>query len=784
MNAGGERRAQVLTVLALAATTLLVYVRPLLLHETLVLRDHLSFTLPARQVLADSLAAGRLPEWYDGIGLGTAFAQNPAYGVTYPPAWLVAALPMPFAADLLLVLHVLLAGVGTAALSRRLGAEPVGAAVAGATFLAGGYVTSVVVNGIAALTLAWTPLVAWAAHRVATADRLSTRGRAGLALSALFALQILSGDPAGTLTSAVLAGSLALIVSTRRLAVLCVLGAAFAFALLLAAVAVLPTLHFLADSERAGGLGGDRGTIWSMHPWRLLELIWPQVLGDPTVEAQHLARIVADASDGKGMSQPSWALGVYVSAPILILCGSAAARDRLGLRLALLAAFFVLLALGRYTPFYGLYRLVVLPERLIRSPEKHLVGALVLISALFGVGLSVAFRRGIDKRLAVVAAALGGLLLVLRGVLALTGPRLETALTERAEKLGNLAFLHIPQGLERVRAGGTSALLSLLVLAALLWLWRMPRLRPYVPWLSSLVLVGHMVGHAWDLLPTVDRAIIGSKPAVLVDAKARGALRPRVLRAQSLRLPIGIRPADLGIFMHETAVENVASRFGFADIPGYEGASTARYVDFLRAAAPGVGARRYLELFGVTYAVVPSAEVPEWGLTERSLVFGYSLLEDKQPRPRAFVTPRWEWLPSEREVQARVLAPGELDLAAVRLEGRGDEAPGGQPTPCAIAVPRPERIELTCAAPRGGYVVLLDEWRAGWSATVDGRSTPIVRADALFRAVRVEPGAHQVVFSYRTPGLRLGAILSLVGWMGLALAWLRWGKTDMLRFRP
>lgn len=783
MNLVGERRARVLTVLALVVVTALLYVRPLFFDETLVLRDHLSFTLPARQYLADSLAMGRLPEWWDGIGLGTAFAQNPAYGVTYPPVWLVAVVPMPYAADLLLALHVLLAGLGVAALSRRLGAEALGATVAGATFMAGGYVTSMVVNGIAVLTLAWTPWVAWAAYRIATAEARQTRDRAALSLAGLFALQVLSGDPAGTLTSAFLAGGVALVVSSRPVSVLCVLCAAFLAALLLSAVAVLPTLHFLGDSERAGGLSGTRGTIWSMHPLRLLELIWPQVLGDPTIEAQHIARIVADSSDGSGMSQSSWALGVYVSAPVLFFFGMAAVRDRRGRLLGLVVAFFLLLALGRYTPFYGAYRLLFVPERLIRSPEKHLVGALVLICALAGVGLKVAFRLGQGRWLRVLFALLATVFALANGLLAIFATRLEEALAHLAAESEILPFLQIGRGLVRVRSGGVSALLVALAIALIAWLAKRSRFQPHAARLTALVLVGHLVGQAWDLLPTVSRAIVQVKPAVLVEANAAGDLRPRVLRAQSLRLPVGLEPGELGIVMHETAVENSASRFGFADIPGYEGASTARYVDFLRAAPSDVGARRYVDLMGVRYAVVPSAKVASWGLLERGSVFGYALLENRQARPRAFLTPRWEWLPSEREARARVLAPGEIDLGAVRLEGHGDEAPGGEPTPCVVKVPRPERVELTCASPSGGYAVLLDEWRAGWSATVDGKPESILRADAVFRAVRVSAGTHEVVFAYRTPGLGMGAILSTLSWVAWAmgLGYLRWRERVMLR---
>ena len=36
----------------------------------------------------------------------------------------------------------------------------------------------------------------------------------------------------------------------------------------------------------------------------------------------------------------------------------------------------------------------------------------------------------------------------------------------------------------------------------------------------------------------------------------------------------------------------------------------------------------------------------------------------------------------------------------------------------------------------------------GWIAELDGRQTPILRADVLFRAVEVPAGRHTVVFRY------------------------------------
>lgn len=149
-------------------------------------------------------------------------------------------------------------------------------------------------------------------------------------------------------------------------------------------------------------------------------------------------------------------------------------------------------------------------------------------------------------------------------------------------------------------------------------------------------------------------------------------------------------------------------------------------------------------------------------------------------RPRAFVAPSWRWVDDQTALRELVFPTGvaAADRGWVNLVGTGEPSPAdgrdaAAPTPCSVAQPSPEEVELECVAPLGGYAVLLDELAPGWSAEVDGRAVAIERADGLFRAVRVEPGVQRVRFTYRTPGLRAGAAIALVAWAALAaaLAW-------------
>jgi uncharacterized membrane protein YfhO len=78
-----------------------------------------------------------------------------------------------------------------------------------------------------------------------------------------------------------------------------------------------------------------------------------------------------------------------------------------------------------------------------------------------------------------------------------------------------------------------------------------------------------------------------------------------------------------------------------------------------------------------------------------------------------------------------------------------------------------DRVGLNVDARHAGYLVLLDSYYAGWTATVDGHAVAIHPANEAFRAVAVPAGQHRIVFTYRPRLLLAAAGVSGLAWVAI-----------------
>jgi hypothetical protein len=764
-----RRNVETLAIAGVAALVFSsVFARVLLGGEVFATSDALRFTAPFREFLAEALKSGRLPEWYDRCGLGAPLAGNPLNGVTNPVLWLLAVLPRAGGHDVLAIFCVAWAALGVAAFARELGADALGAVVAALLFGVSGYAVSVLPNASAPM-LAWTPWVAWAAWRVADAElEPSARVRRIAVLAAVSGLQLMSGEPAQIISAAVLATVVALARKpSQRLVGALVVAALGAIAV--AALALVPGLAMLSGSTRASGL--DEALLWSLHPLRLVEIVWSGVLGDVTSPSRSIAMLVANTGHA-GVARPAWSGSVWLGIPALALAALAARRDRRALVVLGGAGLFVLLALGRFTPVYPLLHDLLPPLRLARYPEKHFAQVVLLIAALAGVGLTRLRKHAMSRRACLGLGAAVGVF----ASCVLTVGAFASDLGDWISSVATVDERTLSQPAAAIRcavqSGAIAASLGI-VFAVALVVARDVRRRDVALLAAAAALVAGSIADSARLVVTAPKETAFA-PSVVIDTLSPQAGRPppRVWLQPAQALDgEGESGAAAARYLAQEMVGGTGARSGVAVIPPFDDYATEQYqpLNEIGATIPPADILAFVGADAAVFRPSGVAGIEPLATTPR----GNILFATPWARPRAFVATRWSSASYEEVLRTLPLGLWDRDSVAIpdapAASPREDAAKG----PCAFGPYDPDRVELDCVSPGGGYAVLLDEWAPGWSATVDGSDMPVLRADGLFRAVALPPGRHAVVFTYRTPGLRLGASISALAWAAILAIFLK-----------
>jgi hypothetical protein len=154
------------------------------------------------------------------------------------------------------------------------------------------------------------------------------------------------------------------------------------------------------------------------------------------------------------------------------------------------------------------------------------------------------------------------------------------------------------------------------------------------------------------------------------------------------------------------------------------------------------------------------------------------------PLPGAFCVasvapvPRSQVASALSALDPRVTAVVEPETALGPREGLADQLQGlaavsnTRAWPCATVQREATRIVAHARLDRPALLVVQSAFAGGWSARVDGRPWPLVRAYGSLAALPLDPGEHEVVLSYEAPGLAEGLWTTAVSAVGLLLLWL------------
>jgi hypothetical protein len=157
------------------------------------------------------------------------------------------------------------------------------------------------------------------------------------------------------------------------------------------------------------------------------------------------------------------------------------------------------------------------------------------------------------------------------------------------------------------------------------------------------------------------------------------------------------------------------------------------------------------------FAQAVVAELPDYDL---------ALARNPVPfKPRAYLSRRPERATAPIDAVALLRRPDFLNGDVDVIETTDAALPGPALSGSAV-IERytPEGVRVRVETPQPAVLILLDAFDQGWTSKLEsGAELPILRANALVRAVAVPAGTHLVTFSYQTPLLKAGAATSLAG---------------------
>jgi hypothetical protein len=754
------RRALVFFALILAVVHL-----PLFLGRIIFTRDIAHWIFPARQFVRQLLLAGELPVWNPYQGLGIPVLGDPLYGVFYPPNALLLLVPTAWVPNALTALHfthMVWGGLGVFLLARRLRATPLASAVGALAWSLSGYMTAQWTAGLLLQASAWIPWIA--VGHLALQGRLRAGGRrwtTGLAMAALpTGMALLLGEAFLVVMGLGFAvGVLAVVqiferredpavprVGLRQLAMHAL---AVALAIGMGAVVLVPARAVLAGSPRATALSRADAEASSLHPLRVLEFVAPGSMGDVYGDYPAAHVVGEPRLDGLPLSY-----SVYLGASVLGLALIALRRRALELGLLALTGFALLIALGRHLPVHRLIRRLVPPLAYMRFPEKYMSLVVVGVALLAGLGAArlLSGERQPWRRTAMLL-----LFLVATGVAApFVFPFPWSGFVVVGLRHGAVAVL---------------ALLGVQVLAA-----RASRLAPAL--LLAVVALDLAVS-SWGLQNFVPRAVGASTPpaARLVEVDHGAHAEPaRIYRSPAVdgvlnrRAPAS-NAAEGELRLLATLIPNTVNVWGIASLPGYDAALPASLDRLWNAGANGgVPDLSTLRLLGADYAVLPAPDArgthaaPPGLEPLADLAPGVRLFRVTGSLPPVFLAGRGEALADDealRKLFDPAVVAGEVALLAPRAPAlAGAVGRGGT---CRLTGYSPGRLSAHCQVAREALAVFVEQYAPGWQAVVDGRPARIERANLVMRALRLGPGAHDILLAYRAPGLLPGLALSLLG---------------------
>lgn len=704
--------------------------------ETFVARDFGFFAYPLAHFQQDCLRHGEFPFWNPYNNCGVPFLAQWNTMPLYPPALLYLALPLTWSLGVFSLLHLWWAGLGMYFLARRWTGNDFAAAFAGVAFAFNGLTLNLIMWPSHIATFSWMPWV------ILLTERAWREGWHNIFLAAFAgAFQMLAGGPEIILFTWLIVSALWLqqflsgreSSSTPRTAMLWRYPLVVGLVISLTLMQLLPFLDLVAHAQRASGFADLR---WSLPGFGLANFLLPMAFGSTATEGVFFQH------------GQYWTSSYYLGLGTLWLALLAllwVRERRVGL-LGIITAGGLILALGEHTPVLPILRKLLPQLSFITYPIKYII--VTVFAAPLLAAFSLAHFSKVQKRLIPFG---GGLLVLLAGIIwwtqfaPLPGDASHAALLNGFSRAGFLILTGII--LVALTRKANSALLRFSPLWLLLIAWadvftHQPNQNPTVsPWIYESALSRTRL--ALDPQPELG----GSRLMISPDA-ANDFINFAMSNPQNNFLA-----KRLGYCANCNLLDAVPKVDGFFSLtPRENDAVLSLFYTTTNANYPG------LENFmGVSQQTAPDA-VFHWQARTHFLPLvtgGQQPIFLDDPDTLAALTQnhfdgsKVVFLPLETKQFVTATRSSTVTILNSRF---------GMST-----------VDIEAEAADPALVVVAQTYYHNWQAEVDGRPTPLLRANLAFQAVPIPGGKHNVHLFYEDRAFAIGAAISGCMWVNCFL---------------
>lgn len=677
----------------------------------------------------EELKKGHLALWNPHLFCGAPFFAGFQSALLYPLNWIFLFLPLAFALNLSMTLHVFLAGWFTYLWVRRRGSHPASALLAAFIYMfSGAFFVRIVVGHLSNLcSMTWIPLVFWAVEGWKGERRVRWIAWGALAL----AFQFFSGHIQYAYYTALAVGFYAAGMFLRlpgKFRFVGGIAAMYGTGVLLAAVQLLAGWDAVKESVRAGGMNMGVLDMLDLTPERICTLLMPYFYGG---------------------WRDYWGGGIYcegnlfasITGFILALYAWKASKEADRKVFAAMALLVLWLMVGAHTPLFGFFcRYFPLFNR-FRGVSK-LNSVLVLCVALLAAMAHDAVLKdpGILRRL-FKPLWVGSGLFLLAGVVFFLAPKMGGARLFR-QFLPHASWMALNLAL-------TGAFL--LVLA---FFCRAVVKKPGLKWGFLCLVLVECLFFAVANLSSFDLDALRQKISLIQQTYDKDPGDYRVWM-DSANYTLGA-PSGRDVWGEDPMMPLRYAEFA-VKTQGYDFEKEVLTRSFFRRITPALGLLRLRYIFRDQgdHLSVERLKLPEL--------------------PRAFFVTRVLDLPYEEILEKTVSLTFHPLQEALVEEKPGISLSGKKPRGEVRAEDlTSDSVEIHAATDQPALLVLTDNYSKDWKIRPlegDRGYGPILPVNGFQMGIPLEKGNYHFVLEYRPTAFVVGKWISIVSWVIFLLGW-------------